>query len=348
MEGKKRKHTSEQENKAKAQKLTEITWNGFKEIAVEGQQLNEEGLFPLALSPTTEGPIEDLQRSLVADSANITSALTKHGAILFRGCPLSTAEDFLAFLEPFKFRYGDYIGGGGPRSVVLGPIHNSTETPADFKIPFHHELAYLTKTPGKLLFFCHTPPKEDGETPILLSNRLYRKLKEQNPKFVNTVAEKKVIYTRVLADKGKCDHKIQRSWQEVYATTDRKDAEEKAVATGTETVEWLDDDSMKVVSKPLDAVVVDPRTQKETWFNSVVLLHPATQKEKKNVPWQVTYGDGNPIKDEDVLQAHKLMDENMVIFKWEKGDVLIVDNKLALHARSRFTPPRLILAAIAD
>jgi hypothetical protein len=89
------------------------------------------------------------------------------------------------------------------------------------------------------------------------------------------------------------------------------------------------------------------RTNKPTWFNSIVLLHPAAHGfTAASSPWSPTYGDGTPIDDKDILIAKQVMLEEGVKVKWQLHDVLLVDNFLCLHARSKFTPPRRILAAI--
>jgi len=51
-------------------------------------------------------------------------------------------------------------------------------------------------------------------------------------------------------------------------------------------------------------------------------------------------------KPEDVLRVSQILDELSVAFKWEKGDVVLVDNKQALHSRRPFIPPRRVLAAL--
>jgi alpha-ketoglutarate-dependent taurine dioxygenase len=60
----------------------------------------------------------------------------------------------------------------------------------------------------------------------------------------------------------------------------------------------------------------------------------------------VTYGDDTPLNPEDVLRAKQVLDENSVSFKWHQGDVVLIDNRLVLHSRNSFTPPRRILAAL--
>lgn len=34
--------------------------------------------------------------------------------------------------------------------------------------------------------------------------------------------------------------------------------------------------------------------------------------------------------------------------KWQKGDVMVIDNNAALHGRNTFTPPRKVLVALSD
>lgn len=60
--------------------------------------------------------------------------LERHGAVLFRGLPLFSPQDFDDFIEAFQgldFMMESPIGGGGPRVNVIGPVHTSTESPPE-------------------------------------------------------------------------------------------------------------------------------------------------------------------------------------------------------------------------
>jgi len=317
-----------------------------KEITVP-QQHHYDGIsFPLILSPVQSSPSTELSTQWVRNNRQyIEEKLVQHGAILFRGFNLSTAQDFYDFTLAFGYEFGSYRGGGGPRNVVLGPIHTSTESPPEIVIPFHHELAYLPNYPSKLFFFAEIPTPQDGETPILLSNRVYQKLVEKNKEFVQQIAEKKVRYKRLLESKAQCHNKYQRSWQEIFDTDDKVLATQRANETGIEKIEWLPDDSMLVTSIPLDGLKVEPRTGKWTWFNSIVLLHPGSDENKSRL-YSTTYGDFTPISETDVKDVADIMQSEGVKIPYHKGDVYLIDNTLALHARNIFTPPRRILAAI--
>jgi len=125
-----------------------------EEITIEGQQSNETGLFPLVLQPlSSSSSLQDTLNFIQSQKSQLEQKLIQHGAILFRNFPIKTVEDFYKFLLSFQWEFGSYLGGGGPRNTVLGPIETSTESPPELKINFHHELAYLTTPPSKLFFF---------------------------------------------------------------------------------------------------------------------------------------------------------------------------------------------------
>jgi alpha-ketoglutarate-dependent taurine dioxygenase len=42
------------------------------------------------------------------------------------------------------------------------------------------------------------------------------------------------------------------------------------------------------------------------------------------------------------------MQQECVAFRWQKGDLLVIDNALVMHSRRPFTGPRRILASIAS
>jgi len=107
---------------------------------------------------------------------------------------------------------------------------------------------------------------------------------------------------------------------------------------------------MKVVSIPFDLTKEEERTKQLTWFNSLILLYAGDDPIKKKT-FGTVFGDFAPL-DEQIVDFVKdvkdVMEEEAVKFKWHKKDVLLIDNLLAMHARSPFIPPRRILAAIVS
>ncbi|ERN19963.1 hypothetical protein AMTR_s00071p00129300 [Amborella trichopoda] len=58
------------------------------------------------------------------------------------------------------------------------------------------------------------------------------------------------------------------------------------------------------------------------------------------------FGDGVPFPDEAIKNYGKIRDENNVNIRWEKGDILLVDNLAVQHARRPGKPTRIILASL--
>lgn len=185
----------------------------------QGQQkTNLQGhLVPLVLEPTSDSFSEtDARLYLQQHEQELENLIAKHGAILYRNFPFHAAQGFLHFVESFSnWQIGSYLGGGGPRKIILGPIQSSTESPPHMVIPLHHELAYLTTPPSKVMFYCDVPTEEDGETPLCDSNVLLGKISAAFPEFIKELKAKKVRYVRNVADKSTCTNEYQRSWQDI-------------------------------------------------------------------------------------------------------------------------------------
>jgi hypothetical protein len=232
-----------------------------------------------------------------------------------------------------------------PRTNVVGIVFTSNESPPDQPIPFHHEMAQVPKFPLNLFFYCEIPSKEGGETPLCLSNEVYERINNEMPEFVKQLKEKGVKYTRILPNGDDSSSAIGRGWQSTYLTQNKIEAEEKCKKQGSE-FEWLSDGCLKIVSSVLPAVRLDERTGKETWFNSIVAAYTGW-KDSRNIPEKaVTFGDDSPLDGDVIRRCDAILQELCIAFKWEKNDVVLIDNRLVLHARKTFVPPRRILAAL--
>ena len=199
------------------------------------RQLPGEIQFPLLLEAKAIENPDAVQEWLKNNEAEIRRLQALHGAVMFRGFPMRSAEDFNTFVHGFNRPFiTEFMGGGGPRKLILGPIHTSTETPANLSIPFHHELSYLPPsfTPAQLCFFCVIPSATEGETPVLPSWLLYEQIKSSNPAFVERLRQRRVRYIRKIADRSKCANTLQRCWQDIFSAETREDAERNAVRCG--------------------------------------------------------------------------------------------------------------------
>jgi len=323
--------------------------DNWKEVTIPEQKTFDGVAFPLVLNSTKTQSKYEIIENIASHKSDIEKKCLDHGAILFRGLPIDNAEDFDSFVSAFGYTPIPYLGGAAPRTNIVGGVFTSNEAPPHLTIVFHHELAQNPKYPSRLFFYCNVPPKEAGETPICLSHIVHERMQQQYPQLVAELARQGVIYTRNLPNGTNTTSSSGRGWQDTWQTTDKAEAERRGKDFGG-TCQWLEGDVMKFTSAVLPAIHKDPRTGRTLWFNQVGAVHPEYGwVDNLNDPSKAcTLADGTPLDVEAIKKSIEIMNEIAVAFKWQKGDILMIDNKCALHGRRSFTPPRQILAWLAQ
>ncbi|XP_075666610.1 clavaminate synthase-like protein At3g21360 [Castanea sativa] len=321
----------------------------FFEFQIPQQKLFNGIQFPLVLSPnpksqTPPSSLSLFTQAIKTEKTFLDSVLHRSGAVLLRGFPVNTASDFNDVVEAFGFEELPYVGGAAPRNKVVGRVSTTNDSPPDQKIPFHHEMAQVTTFPSKLFFFCEVEPGSGGETPIVLSHLVYEKVKERHPEFVERLEEHGLLYTRVIGEDDDPSSHIGRGWKSTFLTKDKSVAEERAANLGMK-LEWLED-SVKTIMGPIPAIKFDKTRQRKIWFNSMVSAYTGWEDARNDPVKAVTFGDGKPLPADIIYDCENILEEESVAFPWQKGDVLLLDNWAALHARRSFNPPRRILASL--
>lgn len=69
---------------------------------------------------------------------------------------------------------------------------------------------------------------------------------------------------------------------------------------------------------------------------------------ESDLPFNTYYGDGKRIEPEIVAAIRDAIDAETVVFRWQAGDLLLLDNMLVAHGRNPYTGPRRLLASMAD
>ncbi len=303
--------------------------------------------FPLVLSPETKPALDEFLSWLKENKTSVREQLLEYGAILFRGFPIDSPEAFAQVVDAGEFEPMPYLGGAAPRNGVVGKrVLTSNESPPSEPIPFHHEMAQVPNPPSYIFFYCDLPAAEGGATPIVLSQQVYRRFHKINPEFAEKLEDVGVKYVRVMPSEDDPSSAIGRSWRSTFLTDNRAEAEEKMQAVGT-TWEWLEGDNLRTTTAVIPAIRTDVRNGQKTFFNSVVAAYTGWTDERNDPTQAVRCGDDTPVDREAVLATAEAMREDSVAFKWEKGDVLFIDNGLVMHSRQPFNGPRRILASIA-
>jgi alpha-ketoglutarate-dependent taurine dioxygenase len=125
------------------------------------------------------------------------------------------------------------------------------------------------------------------------------------------------------------------------------------------TYRWTDDNWL-IVEEKRPATNTHPVTFEEVWFNQAHIFklsrrflglwrYLATQilyHHPDHRFHDVTFADGSPIPFAMLEHVRDKLDENTVSFPWQKGDLLVLDNYLAMHGRDSFEGNRRIFTAM--
>lgn len=302
---------------------------------------------PIMCRPVTPGL--DLAAWARENRADIEAKLLRNGAVLFRDFDLRDIEDVNDCVAAISGEALEYRFRASPRTQVDPRFffYTSTDYPADQRIFPHNEHAYSPTFPLQLFFFCMTPASSGGETPIGDARRL---AKEIAPEVRDQFTRKGVQYVRNYGDG------FGLPWQTVFQTTDRAVVEEYCKKQGI-SVEWKSGDRLR--TRQVGSVWFrHPISGEPVWFNHATFFHGLTLppnvrdgflKEfgEQDLPQNTFYGDGSSIERDVILHLQQAYRRVMVEFSWKRGDVLLLDNVLTLHARNEFTGERRIVVAMA-
>jgi alpha-ketoglutarate-dependent taurine dioxygenase len=323
-----------------------------KSITVSEKQLVKTDFFnltqqlPLVIEPVVDGV--SLTSWAINNRNWIDEQLLKYGGIIFRNFDVNKNFNFEEFIQSVSSKLLDYTYASTPRTLVSGKVYTSTEYPAEQSIPLHNEMAYALSWPLKIWFFSVKVVEKGGETPIANSRRIFQLLDSRiKDKFI----EKKVMYVRNYLTG------IDLAWQDVFQTNNKTDVESYCRQAGIE-FEWKSEDHLRT-TQVCQAVAIHPQTKESVWFNQAHLFHVSSLQPKvresllnviseEDLPRDAFYGDGSPIESSVIEEINQIYQQESIIFPWQEGDILMLDNMLTAHGRRPFSGTRKVLVGMAD
>ncbi len=306
--------------------------------------LSEGKTLPLVVEP--KGQL-DTDAWLDRSKGALTELLHQHGAILFRGFGVGSAEEFERFIVGASSdEWVEYREAATPRSHVAGHVFTATDYHPDHRIYLHNENSHVTSWPARLFFYCDRPPSVGGETPIADCRKVFARLAPVRDQFL----EKAWKYVRSFG------YGMGFSWQKVFGASTK--AELAAYCRDNFMVEeWLDETHLRVMYRRW-AALEHPVTHEDVWFNhglfyNVWSLSAAQQPFVKafgadKMPYNTYYGDGARIPDSVLQTLHDAYEAEKVKFRWQPGDVMMIDNMLAAHGRESYEGDRHILVGMTN
>jgi alpha-ketoglutarate-dependent taurine dioxygenase len=323
----------------KAQNV-EITTSGLVEqtFLFAGKQL------PLVFKPNMAGV--DLVTWAEANRELIENAILKHGALLFRGFDIPSPQYFQRFAAtigeaPVTFAANIYPlrdeDRDSGRAALIRP---------ELRLKWHIDDTYDGfGGPMKIMFYSHVEAAEGGETPICDLREMYRRI---DPEIRRKFLDKGIVYVRNYYPELGMD------WKKEFGTTSKEELE--AICRRRET-EWEWVEGRLRTRCPRPAAIRHPKTGDILWFNLIQMWHPACAEPGVLTAWKesfpiadfpmnVYYGDGSVIPDNVVTHLYQTFDDIGLIFKWQHGDIMVLDNFSTGHARKPFQGPRQLFVAL--
>ena len=298
-----------------------------------------------------------------------------HGALLVRGLGLGE----LRHVEAVFRQLGNLMietEAFAPRRCYAEGVYSSSKWPPNQQMCMHHELSYALEPPGQMLFACLTAPGDNGATPVADATAVLEALPAE---LVERFERLGWLLIRNYNDD------IRASVPGAFGTAHRRAAEtpcrhddipyalqtarspgpqrhRRAVETSCRdhdsTYAWQPDGSLRTWQRR-GAVVRHPVTGRRCWFNQIAFLNEWTIAPEireylvevygeDGLPFNTRFGNGDPIEADVVHAINAVYEANTVREPWQAGDLLLVDNVAAAHAREPFEGPREIVVALAD
>ena len=276
------------------------------------------------------------------EAAELDRLLGRHGAVLLRGsgAPRSRAG-FLRWsdaVEPGGFRAagaGRVLGGDNGRAPVDGhpSLFTTTGPGYDHPVPLHGELHFHQRRPPRRLWlYCERAPRSGGATLVCDGVRLLAALPDEIRHACET---RPLAYTR---------HHAPEVWPRLYGTADPERLGAACEAAGI-ALELRDDGA---IATRFLAPAVRRSSGVPAFVNNLLPFALRELEEPNATRARVRWADGERIPPEWVREIDRLARKLAIEVRWQRGDVVVLDNHRMLHGRDDLgRGPRRILVRLS-
>lgn len=275
-------------------------------------------------------------RALGEEACKVIDASIPHtGAVLLRGIPARTAEEFASFWQGWKHAGGDeweefeYVNFGQPRRKEAG-VDTATNIPNELALNLHNENSYNPIRPSRVGLYCIQQSRTGGESTIARNEDVTKLVPDELMEHVRDHGG--IMYERSYRDASADDDstvsgdslskQLAVSWQEKCGAKTRKEAEDFWVKYGFQKdhLLWEKDGTLRVQNVE-SGFSPDPQNPgKSFWFNNLDTVGVCAD------------GSGRPPP--DLLKEYQAKRWKAVYaFRLQPGDWLVLDNFRVQHGR---------------
>ena len=283
----------------------------------------------------------------VASAASVTKLFRQDGAVVFRGFGIASTEEFEAFARALVAGSAvPYREAATPRHHLGGDVYSATDLDKRLEIFFHGENAHVLRFPRALLFWCRRPALTGGATTLSDCAEIARRL---NPDFKARCREVGVQYERRFG------YGAGMPWEKAFGSSELTEVESYFRDNN---MSWAWDGPKLTVKYNRWALATHPDSGCETWFNNMAFYHPATLQDAMKrlaqrlgydrMPHAVRWGDGGGVEPETVEELIALYRECAITTRWQRDDVMLVDNLRMAHGRQPFDGERDVAVLMLD
>jgi alpha-ketoglutarate-dependent taurine dioxygenase len=281
------------------------------------------------------------------NAQHINRLMLQNGALLLRGLTIAGSKKLARVLVSiFGEALLEYSYRSTPRTKMRGQVYTSSEYHPDETIFLHNENAYSNTWPMKIAFYCAKASQTGGATPIADSRKVYQAIPEA---IRDEFAQKKLMYVRNYGE-------VDLPWTEVFQTTERQQVEQFCTDNRIE-FEWVGSNNLRT-RQWCTAICEHPDSGEKLWFNQAHLFHISSLTPDNresllsvyklaDVPRNVYFGDGEEIPFETLDIIRQAYLDNMIVFDWCEGDLMLLDNMLYSHGRKPYSGDRRVLVGMA-
>lgn len=265
------------------------------------------------------------QRLLELERDALLSALERSGALLLRGFSFEDRE-FSTLTERFSEAFFTH-----PKRKSTLDEHTIEVVPGHERVAPHQELGYLPFRPDYLWLYCRVPASAGGRTIVHPAEEF---LAELSPTTRRLFEDNEITYQHRWHEDMWRSYWPRRTMEEVQDDLRGRDG----------VVVHADGDERVLRFDYRTSALVRGRRGEALFLNSV--LNMLDVMRKGDATAVVSFANGRPFSGALIDELEAVAERVSSPVQWEPKDVLIVDNKRAMHSREAFRGERDLVVRI--